>query len=98
MQVDAQVLINIILTTIVTSIVGCVGWFGRLIWTELKEVIGAVHQLEVDLPHTYVKREDYREDMQEVKALLHRIADKLDEKADKVAAIQLHPGNGNGPN
>lgn len=35
------------------------------------------------LPHDYVQKTDYKEDMREVKDLLRQIFDKLDGKADK---------------
>jgi hypothetical protein len=36
-----------------------------------------------DLPKDYVARDDYREDMREIKALLVKIFEKLENKADK---------------
>jgi hydrogenase maturation factor len=35
------------------------------------------------LPETYVRKDDYREDVREIKAMLHQIFDRLDAKADK---------------
>jgi hypothetical protein len=35
------------------------------------------------MPLTYVTRVDYRADIEEIKAMLNRINDKLDAKADK---------------
>jgi hypothetical protein len=35
------------------------------------------------LPKEYVAKDDYREDIREIKALLERIFEKLDAKADK---------------
>lgn len=35
------------------------------------------------LPHDYVQKDDYRNDIKEVKQILNQIFDKLDNKADK---------------
>ena len=61
---------------------GCMavaGWFARELWT-------AVQNLKDDLsklPLTYVARQDYKDDMREVKEMLGKIFDKLDHKVDK---------------
>ena len=36
-----------------------------------------------DLPHTYVAKDDYRTDIAEIKTMLAKIFDKLDNKVDK---------------
>jgi hypothetical protein len=35
------------------------------------------------MPHTYVSREDYREDMRDIKEMLGKIFDRLENKQDK---------------
>jgi hypothetical protein len=35
------------------------------------------------MPHLYVTKEDYKSDISEIKQMLGKIFDKLDEKADK---------------
>jgi len=42
-----------------------------------------LQDLERNLPDTYVRRDDYRDDMTEVKDMLKAIFNKLDNKADK---------------
>lgn len=44
---------------------------------------GAIRELERELPNHYVRRDDYRDDMSEIKVMLRSISDKLDDKADK---------------
>lgn len=34
-------------------------------------------------PENFVRKDDYREDVREIKAMLHQIFDRLDAKADK---------------
>ena len=64
-------------------IVGIAAFFGG--WV-LNNITKAIERLDKDvrqMPLTYVTRADYRADIEEIKAMLNRINDKLDEKADK---------------
>jgi hypothetical protein len=72
---DYQVLFNIAVA------VG--GFFGG--WT-LNRIYLAIDRLDSDvraMPHMYVGREDYRADMRDIKDMLGKIFDKLDNKVDK---------------
>lgn len=42
-------------------------------------------ELERSLPHDYVQKDDYRNDVRELKDMLRQLFDKLDNKADKSA-------------
>lgn len=64
-------------------VVAAGGWFARQIWDAVKELRRDLHQIEVDLPSHYVKKVEYAADVVEVKTLLQKIFDKLDQKADK---------------
>lgn len=72
---DSQVLFNIA--------VAIAGFFGG--WV-LNNIHRSIDRLDTDvraMPHTYVSREDYRDDMHDVKEMLAKIFDKLDNKQDK---------------
>ena len=72
---DYQVLFNIA--------VAIAGFFDG--WT-LNRIYLAIDRLDVDvrnLPTHYVSREDYRNDMKDIREMLGRIFDKLDGKADR---------------
>ena len=72
---DYQILFNIA--------VAVAGFLGG--WT-LNRIYQALDRLDADLrqmPHNYVNREDYRSDVTEIKTMLGKIFDKLDNKADK---------------
>ena len=60
-----------------------VGWFARELWGAVKELRADLAVLREDLPKEYVAKDDYREDIREIKALLERIFEKLENKADK---------------
>jgi cell fate (sporulation/competence/biofilm development) regulator YmcA (YheA/YmcA/DUF963 family) len=55
------------------------GWFARELWSAVQELKSDLSKL----PLFYVARQDYRDDMREVKDLLSKIFDRLDNKQDK---------------
>ena len=59
------------------------GWFARELWAAVKELKADLAKLREDLPKEYVARDDYREDIREIKAMLAKIFEKLDAKVDK---------------
>jgi uncharacterized coiled-coil DUF342 family protein len=59
------------------------GWFARELWAAVKELKTDLSKLREDLPKTYVARNDYRDDLNEIKNMLGKIFDKLDNKQDK---------------
>ena len=72
---DGQLLFNII--------VGVAGMFGGWILNNISRSIERLDKDVRQMPLTYVTRIDYRADIDEIKAILGRIWDKLDDKADK---------------
>jgi hypothetical protein len=71
---DGQVFFNIA--------VGIAGMFGGWILNNISRSIERLDKDVRSMPLTYVTRADYRADIDEIKAMLMRINDKLDEKAD----------------
>lgn len=72
---DSQVLFNIA--------VAIAGFFGG--WV-LNNIHRSLDRLDTDvraMPHTYVTREDYKEDIRDIRDMLTKIFDKLDHKQDK---------------
>jgi hypothetical protein len=59
------------------------GWFARELWAAVKELKTDLAKLREDLPKDYVIRSDYREDIRDIKAMLAKIFEKLEAKADK---------------
>ena len=59
------------------------GWFARELWTSVKLLQSDLTRLSVELPKTYVTRDDYRSDLKEIKGMLEKIFDRLEGKADK---------------
>ena len=72
---DGQILFNII--------VGIAGVFGGWILNNISRSIERLDKDVRQMPLTYVTRVDYRADIEEIKSMLNRMNDKLDDKADK---------------
>lgn len=72
---EMQALFNIV--------VGVAAFFGG--WS-LSQITRSLERLDKDvrqMPLTYVTRADYRTDIDEIKGMLGKIFDKLDDKVDK---------------
>ena len=76
---ENQHLINALLASGFTVL----GWFARELWAAVKELKADLAKLREDLPRDYVIRSDYREDIRDIKAMLAKIFEKLEAKADK---------------
>ena len=76
---DFQTIVNFGLTT--TSLV--VGWFARELWSAVKELKADLAHLREELPKQYLAKDDYRDDIREIKDMLSKLFDKIDNKADK---------------
>jgi hypothetical protein len=75
MKMESQFIFNII--------VGIAAFFGG--WM-LNSITKAIERLDSDvrsMPHTYVSKDDYRRDIDELKDICKQIFAKLDNKADK---------------
>ena len=77
--IDVQGIINILLGSFITLL--C--WLALELWNAVKELKTDLGKLREDLPRTYVLKEDYRRDIHDIKEMLSKIWDKLDNKADK---------------
>lgn len=72
---ESQILFNVA--------VAIAGFFGGWI---LNNIHKSIDRLDTDvraMPHIYITREDYKGDLREMKDMLAKIFDKLDNKQDK---------------
>ena len=76
---DTQTIMNFI----GGSAIAVGGWFAREVWGAVKELNKDLHELEVELPKTYVSKFDMDKRMDHIEVMFQRIYDKLDGKADK---------------
>ena len=76
---EPQALFNLVIGAGLTVL----GWFARELWTAVKELKSDLAKLREELPKSYITKDDYRQDMREIKDMLGKIFDRLDDKADK---------------
>ena len=76
---DHQTLINVGGGVILAGI----GWWARVIWESVQRLKEDLHEIEVDLPKSYVTKDDFNQTMKHIENMVQRIYDKLDGKADK---------------
>lgn len=76
---DYQLLFNIAFSFIIFL----VGWFVRIAYDATNSMKQDLMALERELHSGFVRREDYKEDIREIKDLLLSIQDRLNAKADK---------------
>ena len=76
---DSQNLINLAFG-VASSVLG---WFAHEMWSAVKELKADLAKLREELPRTYVVRDDYKDDIREIKEMLTKLFDRLDAKADK---------------
>jgi len=76
---DTQSIMNLVSV----AAIGSGGWFAREIWGAVKELRKDLHEIEVDLPRSYVSKTDIDKRMDHIETMFQRIYDKLDGKADK---------------
>lgn len=77
---ETQTLINAGLGIILTGI----GWFARQIWEATQALQRDMHEIEVELPKNYVRRDEFADTMKRIETIVERIYDKLEGKADKL--------------
>ncbi len=60
-----------------------VGWFGREMWSAVKELKNDLAKLREELPKTYLPKDDFKDSIKEIKEMLQDIQKELKQKADK---------------
>lgn len=62
---------------------GLAGAFGMWILNRLSKSVDRIEERLNEIPSKYVIKEDYKDDIAEIKVMLGKIFDKLDQKVDK---------------
>jgi len=60
-----------------------IGWILRVIWESIRKLQDEMNAFQREVHTEYLSKDDYRQDIIEVKDILKQIFDKLDRKADK---------------
>jgi len=69
--------------TIINVAIGLAGGFGGWILNSISRSIIKIEDRINDMPLQYVTKDDYKTDIAEIKGMLGRIFDRLDNKVDK---------------
>lgn len=59
------------------------GWIGKTLWDAVQELKADMKDIEVELPSHYVRKDELEAKLDKVEAMLNKIYDKLETKADK---------------
>ena len=59
------------------------GWVFKVMWEAIKELQQDMKDTHSTIHEHYVRKDDYRIDLAEIKGMFNRIMDKLDGKVDK---------------
>lgn len=79
MILDMQVAFNIAIGIIIAG----GGWWAKAIWDAINRLRDDMHEIEVDLPSNYIRKEDFNDAMKTLNDKLDKIWYKLEEKADR---------------
>lgn len=59
------------------------GWILKTIWDAINDLKTEVKELNREVNQDFVRREDFKDSVADIKEMLNKIFDKLDNKADK---------------
>jgi len=60
-----------------------IGWFARQLWDAVQKLKSDMSSLELSISNNYVKKDDFKDGIKELKEMLGKIFDRLDSKADR---------------
>ena len=72
-----------IINVVVGVVLSVLGWFARQLWDAVQTLKADMKELEVELPTHYIRKDEFESRFDKIEAMLERIFDKLDGKADK---------------
>jgi uncharacterized coiled-coil DUF342 family protein len=78
-MMDTQLIINLA----TGSLLAVLGWLARQLWDAVKELRDDIHKIETDLPSIYMRKDEFREGMKEIKDLFTEVFRKIDDLKDR---------------
>jgi hypothetical protein len=73
--------------TVINGLMGIllagIGWAARELWGAVKRLREDLQKIEIALPTNYVRKDEFADGVKEIKEMLGKIFDRLDNKADK---------------
>lgn len=62
---------------------GLFGWLARTLWDAVGKLTADLSMLREEIARDLVRKDDLRDELRELKAMVGKIFDRLDQKADK---------------
>ena len=62
---------------------GIGGWFLKIMWDAIKDLQRDMREIENEVHRDYVRKDEFRADIDEIKTILREIFNDLKKKADK---------------
>jgi len=56
------------------------GWFAREMWSAVKELKLDLAKLREEIPHSCVQKDDYRQDIKELKDMISKLFDIIEKR------------------
>jgi uncharacterized coiled-coil DUF342 family protein len=78
-MMDTQLIINLA----TGSLLAVLGWLARQLWDAVKELRDDIHKIETDLPSLYMRKDEFKEGMKEIKDLFTEVFRKIDDLKDR---------------
>lgn len=76
---EPSLIINIIMSFVLMGM----GWIMRIIWDSIKRLQKDMSDMERHTSETYVRRDDYRDDIAEMKSMLRQLFELVNSKQDR---------------
>ena len=76
---DYQQIINLA----IGSILAVIGWFARQLWDATQNLKADIQKIEIELPTSYVRKDDMSQRFDRIEMLLDKLFEKLENKVDK---------------
>ena len=74
---------QMIINVVGAILIGSLGFIIKTLWDGQQKMKQDMTSLERYLPETYIRRDDYKDDIADIKNMLNAIFEKLDQKVDK---------------
>lgn len=75
---------QIIVDAVIALVGALFGWLFKMVWDAIKELQRDIKETNQTIHESYVRKDDYRVEIAEIKGMFNRIMDKLDGKVDKL--------------
>ncbi len=69
-----------VLNLVIMTVGSVFGWVLRMLWTASQELKADLAKLREELPKEYVAKDDYRQDVKELKDMISKLFDILENR------------------